>query len=223
MTESRRGLFLSFEGVEGGGKSTQFRVLTERLRAEGYSVTENIEPGGTRIGRQIRRILLEAENAELSAVAELLLFFASRAQAVDEIIRPALEAGHIVVSDRFTDSTLAYQGAARGLGEGVVLDLDRVACRGLKPDLTLCLDLDVETGLARARRRNQEGNQTETRLDDESLLFHRKVREAYHRLAKAEPGRVRLVDATPSMTEVAAGIWALVNSLLTGEYGPGMR
>jgi dTMP kinase len=208
------GLFLTFEGVEGGGKSTQMRLLEERLRAEGRTVVRNIEPGGTAIGKQIRAILLDAANSHLSATAELLLFFASRAQAVDEVIVPALAQGAIVVSDRFTDSTLVYQGAARGLGIDVVHDLDRVACRGLRPKLTLCLDLDVETGLARARARNAKGQGGETRLDDESLEFHRKVRAAYHELAGREPERVRLVDAARPVDVVAAEIWSLVAPLL---------
>lgn len=213
MTD-RRGLFVTFEGVEGGGKSTQMRRLIDKLRSMGHNVVETVEPGGTRIGRQIRRILLEADHRELSPANELLLFFASRAQAVDEIIRPAMSAGRIVISDRFTDSTMAYQGWARGLGEDVVFTLDSVACRGLKPDLTLCLDLDVEQGLRRARSRNAEGQATETRLDDEKVEFHRKVREAYHRIAEREPERVKLVDASQTPDQVAEQIWALVKPLL---------
>jgi dTMP kinase len=208
------GLFLTFEGVDGGGKSSQMRLLVERLRALGHTVVINIEPGGTRIGKQIRSILLEAANHDLSATSELLLFFASRAQAVDEVILPALRAGHIVVSDRFTDSTMVYQGYARSLGPDTVKQLDRIACRGLQPALTLCLDMDVEAGLARARARNSEGGATETRLDDESLAFHRAVREAYHKLAAEEPERVQLINASRPMDEVAADIWGRVLPLL---------
>ncbi len=211
---SHSGLFLTFEGVEGGGKSTQMRTLAERLRAAGRTVTESIEPGGTRIGRQIRRILLEAAHQELSPTAELLLFFASRAQAVDEVILPSLSGGHIVLSDRFTDSTLAYQGAARGLGIEVVRDLDRVTCRGLKPRLTLVLDLDIELGLARARARNDQSGGSETRLDEESLAFHRRVRQAYHELAMSEPQRVALINAAQPADAVAAAIWKHVEPLL---------
>lgn len=209
-----RGLFVTFEGVEGAGKSTQMRLLAARLRERGCQVVETAEPGGTRIGKQIRAILLESAHRELSPVAELLLFFASRAQAVDEIIRPALESGKIVLSDRFTDSTLVYQGEARGLGADVVRAIDRIACRGLAPDLTLCLDLDVEAGLARARSRNFESRQSETRLDDESLHFHRRVRQAYHELARAEPNRIKLVDASAPVEAVAQTIWSLVAPLL---------
>jgi len=214
-----KGLFLSFEGVEGGGKTTQMQMLVERLRASGRTVVENYEPGGTEIGRQIRRIVLGAKNQNLSPRAELLLFFASRAQAVDEVILPALERGDIVVSDRFTDSTMVYQGYARGLGREVVLDLDRVACRGLAPRLTLVLDLDLEKGLGRARARNSEVGAEETRLDDESMAFHRAAREAYHDLAAREPERVKLVDANRGIDEVADAIWTLVSAVLQPTEG----
>ncbi|MCC6367226.1 MAG: dTMP kinase [Bryobacterales bacterium] len=212
MTDA--GLFLTFEGVEGSGKTTQMRLLVERLRGLGYTVVENYEPGGTEIGRQIRRIVLGAGNQNLSPTAELLLFFASRAQAVDEVILPALAKGHIVISDRFTDSTLVYQGYARGLGREVVLALDKVACRGLAPRLTLCLDLDIELGLQRARARNAEDAHEETRLDDESLQFHKRVREAYHDLARREPERVKLIDAGQTPEAVADCIWRLVECVL---------
>jgi dTMP kinase len=208
------GLFLSFEGVEGGGKSTQLRLLEHHLREAGFTVTVNIEPGGTAIGKQIRRILLEAANAHLSPVAELLLFFASRAQAVDEVIRPSLEAGHIVLSDRYTDSTLVYQGVARGLGVEAVRTLETIACRGVSPQCTLVLDMDVEAGLVRARARNSQAALTETRLDDESLEFHRKVRQAYHDLAGQEPGRVILVDAARDPDAVFETIRGHVEPLL---------
>ncbi len=211
---SSSGLFLSFEGVEGGGKSTQLRRLEQHLRQSGYPVTVNIEPGGTAIGKQIRRILLDAAHGHLSPTAELLLFFASRAQAVDEVIRPALAAGHIVLSDRYTDSTLVYQGVARGLGASAVRTLDAIACRGVGPRLTLVLDMDVEAGLARARARNSQAAHTETRLDDESLEFHRKVRQAYHDLAAEEPARVILIDAAQHPDAVFAAILQRVEPLL---------
>src|SRR5574340_562358 len=142
-----QGLFITFEGPDGSGKSTQARLLAERLRREGYAVLETVEPGGTAIGQQIRRILLDPANQELRAVPELLLMFAARAQNVEQAILPALAAGKIVISDRFTDSSIAYQGAARGLGWKTVLEVDRIACHGVVPDLTLCIDLGPETGL----------------------------------------------------------------------------
>src|SRR6202163_3680637 len=149
----KRGLFITFEGPEGSGKSTQLRILGKRLRREHYPVLETAEPGGTPIGLQIRRVLLDAKNQELCPTAELLLMFAARAQNVDQAILPALANGQVVLCDRFTDSTLVYQGAARGLGAEVVYDVDRIACRGLVPDLTLLIDIEVEAGLERAHRR----------------------------------------------------------------------
>src|SRR6266478_46620 len=151
----KRGLFLTFEGPEGSGKSTQLHLLGKRLRGARYDVLETAEPGGTPIGLQIRRVLLDAKNQELCPTAELLLMFAARAQNVEQAILPALATGHVVLSDRFTDSTLVYQGAARGLGAELVYEVDRIACRGLVPDLTLVIDVDIETGLARAHRRNE--------------------------------------------------------------------
>ena len=150
-----RGLFITFEGNDGSGKSTQLRLLQDRLMREGYPVTVTAEPGGTPIGIRIRRILLDSANEELRPVTELLLMFASRAQNVEQVIQPALASGRIVLCDRFTDSTLVYQGAGRGLPESTVLDLHRIACGGLWPDLTLLLDIDMETSLSRARARNQ--------------------------------------------------------------------
>jgi dTMP kinase len=212
---SSRGLFVTFEGPDGSGKTTQVRLLVERLLGLGYPVLHNAEPGGTRIGQQIRAILLDAANQELCARTELLLMFAARAQNVEEAILPALAGGQIVVSDRFTDSTLAYQGAARGLGEQVVRDVDRIACQGLVPDLTLCIDIDESTGLARAHRRNRvRTGLSESRIDEQSLEFHQKARAAYHALAKAEPSRFRLIDGNGDEVTVAARVWDVVAPVL---------
>jgi len=210
-----RGLFLTFEGPEGSGKSTQLRMLAQRLRDAGRDVLESQEPGGTAIGMQIRRVLLDPANKELCPTAELLLMFAARAQNVDQWILPALAQGRIVISDRFTDSTLVYQGAGRGLGAEVVYDVDRVACRGLVPDLTLVIDIDTETGLTRARRRNDFTQSLETRIDEQSVSFHRQVRDAYQRLATEEPRRVRLIDGARTRDEVAAEVWKAVEPLLS--------
>jgi len=204
----KRGRFITFEGIDGSGKSTQMRMLAERLRADGHDVLEAVEPGGTAIGRQIRRILLDAANQDLCPTAELLLYFASRAQNVDECILPALALGKIVVCDRFTDSTLADQGYERGLGEEAVLALDRIACRGLTPDLTLLIDVDVECGLERAQKRNAGSDAAETRMDDQSLEFHRKVREAYLALAKKHADRFRTIDGRGTPGTVAERVWA---------------
>jgi dTMP kinase len=203
----QRGRFITFEGIDGSGKSTQMRMLAGRLRAERHDVFEAVEPGGTAIGRQIRRILLDASNQDLRPITELLLYFASRAQNVEECILPALSTGKIVLCDRFTDSTLAYQGYARGLGEETVLALDRIACHGLAPDITLLIDLDVETGLARVQKRNAGAADVETRMDDQSLEFHRKVREAYLALAKQHADRFRVVDGRGAPEAVAEKVW----------------
>lgn len=217
---TKRGLFLTFEGPEGSGKSTQLRTLVEKLRAAGHDVVETREPGGTAIGTEIRRLLLDPANDHLSPTAELLLMFASRAQNVDETILPAIAAGRIVVCDRFTDSTLAYQGAARGLGAEVVYELDRIACRGLVPDLTLLIDIDTQQGLERARSRNTRTQGTETRFDEKDVTFHRKVREAFRQIASDESRRVRLIDGSRSREEVAAEVWDAVTPLLTSANVP---
>jgi dTMP kinase len=206
----QRGRFITFEGIDGSGKTTQMRLLAGRLRQAGHHVLETVEPGGTAIGAQIRRILLDSANQDLRPTAELLLYFASRAQNVEECILPALEAGTVVLSDRFTDSTLAYQGHARGLSAETVLALDRIACRGLTPDLTLLVDVDVETGLARIQERNAGASGAETRMDEQSRGFHRKVRDAYLALAKQHPGRFRLIDGRGSPESVAAKVWEMV-------------
>jgi dTMP kinase len=203
-----RGVFITFEGVDGSGKSTQMRILAERLRAAGHEVVETVEPGGTRVGCAIRDILLDPEHQELCATAELLLYFAARAQNVDQVIEPALAAGKIVLSDRFTDSTLAYQGSGRGLGADVVLKLDAIACRGLKPDLTICLDFDVEAGIERARERGLD------RMDAQALDFHARVRQAYRDLA-AHESRVRLIDAAGTPQEVSARVNLPVAALVS--------
>jgi dTMP kinase len=205
-----RALFISFEGTEGCGKSTQMRILTDRLRADGFTVVENQEPGGTAIGMQVRHLLLDPENAEMAPMAELLLMFASRSQAAAQIVVPALERGDIVISDRFTDSTLAYQGEGRGLGFETVLQEHKLALGELFPDVTICVDIDVEEGLARAHRRNQ-GTVTglgEERLDRQSLDFHNRVREGYRKIAALEPRRFRIVDGSGSIDAVAERVWA---------------
>jgi len=205
-----RGRFITFEGIDGSGKTTQMRMLAERLRCEGREVFEAVEPGGTAVGAQIRRILLDSANQDLRPTAELLLYFASRAQNVEQCILPALSQGKIVLCDRFTDSTLAYQGYARGLGEETVLTLDRIACHGLSPDLTLLVDVDLDTGLARAQVRNAGTASSETRMDDQSFEFHRKVREAYLDLAKKHAGRFRVIDGRGTPESVAARVWESV-------------
>ena len=211
----RLGLFLTFEGPDGSGKSTQARLLAERLRRDGYPVLETVEPGGTHIGQQIRRILLDPANRELRPIPELLLMFAARAQNVEQAVLPALAEGKIVLSDRFTDSSIAYQGAGRGLGWDTVLKVDSIACHGLAPDLTLCIDIDTETGLARAHSRNrQNADQSEARIDQQAVEFHHKVRAAYHELARQAPERFRLIDGHASPEEIAEKVWEEVAQVI---------
>lgn len=225
MTEAGRsnpspihnGLFISFEGTEGSGKTTQMSILVERLRTLGYSVVENQEPGGTSIGRQIRQILLDPKNREMAPMTELLLMFASRAQAAAELIVPALERGDIVVSDRFTDSSLAYQGAARGLGFDKVAAAHELAMGKLLPDITLWIDIDVEQGLARATGRNarRAGHErSEARIDDQPAEFHRKVRDGYARIAAREPQRFRIIDGNAEIETVTEAVWRAVETAL---------
>jgi len=204
------GLFITFEGMDGCGKTTQMNRLASRLRASGRSVLETVEPGGTRVGEQIRRILLDAANQDLRPTTELLLYFASRAQNVEERILPALAAGSVVLSDRFTDSSTVYQGCGRGLGIDNVLALERIACHGLRPDLTILIEIDLETSLARARARNTETADNQTRMDEQSIEFYRKVHEAYLALAALEAGRYRVVDGRADVESVERQIWRVV-------------
>jgi dTMP kinase len=198
--------------MDGSGKTTQMHRLAERLRSQGRTVVETVEPGGPPISQKIRRILLDAANQELSPTAEILLYFASRAQNVDEWIQPALARGEIVLSDRFTDSSLAYQGVGRGLGVDTVEALDRIACRGLKPDLTILVDVDAEASLARARARNIAQPHCETRMDDQSLDFHLKVHAAYHKLCEDEPDRVKVVDGRQDIDAIERDVWKIVSA-----------
>src|SRR6202789_1137373 len=205
-----QGLFITFEGMDGSGKTTQMHRLAEHLRQLGRTVLETAEPGGTPIGTKIRRILLDSANQELCPPAELLLYFASRAQNVDQWIAPALHRGEVVLADRFTDSSLVYQGYGRGLGAENVLALDRIACHGLKPRVTILVDIDAETSLARAHARNAAEPHCETRMDEQSIEFHRRVYAAYHALAEREPERVRVIDGRASMDAIERAVWDVV-------------
>ena len=202
-----KGLFLSFEGIDGCGKTTQLALLAVRLREAGREVVETVEPGGTEIGRAIRAILLDSRHHAISPASELLLYFASRAQNVTEVILPALARGCIVLCDRFTDSTIVYQGAGRGLDAAAILELHRIACGELFPDLTFLLHIDAATSLERARSRNRHQASQETRMDDENNLFFARVQEGYAALAAREPRRIRVIDASGTVDVVAARIW----------------
>ncbi len=202
-------LFISLEGPDGCGKSTQAALLADYLRGRGHTVLATREPGGTRIGDQIRRVLTNLANTEMEPRTEFLLFSASRAQLASEIIRPHLEAGGVVVSDRFYDSSLAYQGFGHDLDLGLLRAITAFATSGLKPDLTLLLDLPVEQGL---ERRMDEGQWN--RLDAYDLDFHRRVRQGYLKLAEAEPDRWLVLDAGRSLDEVQLDIQQAVEARL---------
>jgi dTMP kinase len=205
---SRRGKFITFEGLDGTGKSTQMRKLAAVVRAAGHKVVETREPGGTPTGEKIRKVLLDSGTAGLSPLAEMALMFASRVQHIAEVIEPALAQGGIVLCDRFTDSTEAYQGSGRRLGSAAVRELHRVLCGNLQPDLTILLDSDATASVHRARLRNKRDSKSlsrghdENRFEQETRAFFVRVHEGYLAIAKREPGRVALVDArgTPGQT-----------------------
>lgn len=197
------GLFLSIEGIDGSGKSTQLELLTNRLRREGVPYLLNREPGGSEVGNQIRQILLDPSNP-VSPTAELLLYFANRAQNVDQQIRPALREGKLVISDRYTDSTLAYQGSARNLGQELVANLHAIACRGTEPTLTIYLRIRPELSVKRL------GQQKKDRLEAEGRAFHERVFEAYEGLARADTERIVVVDGDRKQTVIAEEIWHIV-------------
>lgn len=201
---SHRGKFITFEGLDGSGKSTQINRLASALAQWKIPAFITREPGGTATGEKIRRLLLDSANAELSPLAELALMFASRAQHIREIIEPALAEGRIVICDRFTDSTEAYQGGGRKLGSAAVLTLHRILCGDLQPDLTILMDSDVAASVERARRRNRSGKSSidENRFEQENRAFFSRVRHAYHVLAARDAQRVVIVDArgTPAQT-----------------------
>lgn len=187
------GRFLSIEGISGAGKTTLVRRLAAALEERGASVVRTRDPGGTHVGRAIRALLLD-QPRPLCPEAEVALFFADRAQNLDEVIRPALEAGRTVIADRFTDSTLAYQGAGRGISRELILAVDQAITGGMRPDLTLVLDVPAEVGLARLRRRD--------RIEREEVHFHERVRHEFLEIASERFGRVIVVDATGSPDEV---------------------
>ena len=199
-------MFITFEGPEGSGKSTQIRLLADYLRLNGYRVDTLREPGGTSIGDQIRGVLHDTANTDMVPMTEVMLYSASRAQLVAACIRPALSEGRIVLCDRFADSTLAYQGYGRGLDMGVLATLTAFATGSLRPDLTILRDMDVRHGLSRRRDEGQEMN----RLDLEAVSFHERVREGYHVLAAADPTRWVTLDADQPVSSVAADVRSTV-------------
>jgi dTMP kinase len=210
------GWFITFEGVEGSGKTTQIRLAGEFLREKGFPVFMSQEPGGTPLGERIREILLNRGGFDISGEAEVFLFAAARAQHTDAVIRPALEKGQVILCDRFSDATIAYQAYGRGLPLETVREICRFASRGISPHLTLLFDLPVEKGLERAFRRiaGREEASREDRFEREQLDFHRRIREGYLTIAREEPGRVKIVDASRDIESTRREVRAILSSFL---------
>lgn len=203
-------MFVTFEGPEGSGKSTQIRLLADYLRVNGRSVIATREPGGTAIGDQIRACLHDVGNTAMTAAAEILLYSASRAQLVAELIRPALAAGQIVLCDRYADSTMAYQGYGRGLNKDDLAYITQFATGGLQPDLTFLLDISVERGLGRRLQNGQEMN----RMDRQTLAFYERVRQGYYELAGANGGRWVILDGDRPVEAVQADLRRITSERL---------
>lgn len=217
-----RGKFITFEGLDGCGKSTQLARLAEKLTQQGLSVVVTREPGGTDAGEKIRRLLLDTRTSGLAPMAELALMFASRAQHIQEVILPGLDAGQIVLCDRFTDSSEAYQGGGRKLGSRPVLELHRVLSGDLKPDLTILMDSDVDSSVERARRRNVArgtSDRDEGRFEKENRAFFTRVRNAYLEIAKREPERVAVIDARGTPDRTHTKILQTVLAKISAEAG----
>ena len=195
-----RGKFITFEGIDGSGKSTQLRLLAGDLRVRGFDVLTTMEPGGTPLGRHLRTAFLETEE-NVAPLAELLLFAADRAQHVNFLIEPALTQGRIVISDRYADATAAYQGAGRGFNEKIIAQVIELATGGLKPDLTLFFDIPIETAISRTKNRHQS-EATQNRMDKETAEFYERVRTAYLKIAAEELNRFRIIDASRSIEEI---------------------
>jgi dTMP kinase len=211
-----RGWFITLEGIEGAGKTTQAGILADALRARGNRVVVTREPGGTRAGESIRAIFLDS-SVSLAVTAELLLVLADRAQHVREKLRPALEDGQIVISDRYCDSTIAYQSYGRGLDLKLVHNLNQLASDGIAPDLTVLLDCPPEIGLVRTQARAKSAARASDRFEGEQLDFHRRVHDGFLVIARDEPSRVLLLDATREPSEVSAAILRLVLERFVGQ------
>ena len=206
------GTFITFEGIDGSGKSTQLRLLAGFLRLQGYEVATTREPGGTPLGNRLRAALLDSQE-HVDPLTELLVFAADRAQHVRILLRPALESGHIVLSDRYADATVAYQGAGRGFSPQLISEIVELATEGLKPDLTLLFDLSVAEGVIRTQRRTN-GKHRGDRLDAEDTEFHTRVRNAYLQIAAAEPERVKVIETSGPVEETHARVKEVVSAFL---------
>ncbi len=199
--------FISFEGIEGSGKSTQVKLLADYLKAKGYDVLTTEEPGGTKIGLKIRAVLLSPEN-HMDPLTELLLYYSSRAQHIREVIYPALTRNTVVITDRFTDSTVAYQGYARGIDLSIIKTLDDIVATDLKPSVTFLLDMDVVDGLRRNRNTRKHD-----RFELETIEFHNRVRKGFLQIADDEPDRIRVINASGSIKEVNKKIIEIMETL----------
>lgn len=208
-----RGKFITIEGTDGSGKSTQIELLMDYLRKKGADVIFTREPGGTQISEKIREIILDVDNSEMTGITEALLYAAARSQHVEEKIIPALEAGKIIICDRFVDSSIAYQGAARGLGAEKIMGINEAALHGIMPDTTLFFDLSPEKGIL--RKKNERALD---RLEKEKMDFHEKVYEGYKNLCKKYPERIKPIDADRSIDEVHSEVIEVIDGLLKGKY-----
>jgi dTMP kinase len=211
-----KGFFITFEGGEGCGKTTQSRLLYELLKQKGYEVTHTREPGGTKVSEAVRRIILDPDN-RISPMAELFLYETARTQHIADVILPALRSGKIVVCDRFTDATIAYQGYGRGLDISMIKQLNKIASCGLKPCLTVYLDITPEKGLLKARSIKKDFKKACDRLEGESMSFHKRVRKGYLALAKQEPSRIKVVRTRDTIEqtqkEVAGAVMERLSKL----------
>ena len=205
------GLFITFEGIEGCGKTTQMQLLAAFLETHGHGCVLTREPGGTRLGERVRRYLKQTDETRISPLAELFLIATARAQLVSEIIRPELEKGKMVICDRFTPSTLAYQGYGRGLNTDALREVNDIATDGMSPDLIVLLDIPIEDGLGRKKSKERD------RFESESLAFHARVRRGYLDMAKADPERWLVVDGRLPKKEIEKMIWGKVSILLKRE------
>lgn len=214
------GLFITFEGIEGCGKTTQITRLANSLDKQGLDIVVTREPGGCQISDKIRSILLDSTHEAMVPETELLLYTAARAQHIAQVVRPALEQGKIVLCDRFCDATLAYQGFGRHLDIKIINQLNQYACQGVSPDMTLLLDLPAETGLGRARSRNaQSDHLDEDRFEQESLEFHQRIRDAYLQFSLQQSERIKVIDATGDFDAVYQRINDTVLPFITAQFG----
>jgi dTMP kinase len=216
--DRQRGFFITFEGLDGSGKSTQIRRLATHLEAQGHPVTVTRQPGATRLGDRIRALLLDSRTESMAPMTELGLMFSDRAQAIAQVIRPALDAGRIVLCDRYTDSSEAYQGGGRQLGSEIILRLHQTMCGGLNPDLTLLLLAGFNRSLHRARRRNNRkagsGHQDEGRFESEDQVFHQRVYDKYREIAAREPKRVVVIEGDRTIDAIHREIVRIVDERL---------